>query len=125
MPFLKASLFRTVWLGTIVLLALAVRTSAGLAASADEVYPTDTRVDYVFGCMAANGETQDMLERCSCSIDVIASILTYERYVQAETVLRMRGLTGDRGAEFKDNPVTQRMVDDLRQAQVEADFRCF
>jgi hypothetical protein len=33
------------------------------------------RADYVFACMKTNGETRRALERCSCSIDVIASIL--------------------------------------------------
>jgi hypothetical protein len=36
-------------------------------------YPTVARADYVFGCMQVNGQTRDALERCSCSIDVIAS----------------------------------------------------
>ena len=30
-------------------------------------YPTSARADYVFGCMAVNGQTRDALERCSCS----------------------------------------------------------
>ena len=38
-------------------------------------YPTDALADYVFGCMASNGQTQDSLRRCSCSIDVVASII--------------------------------------------------
>jgi len=42
-------------------------------------YPTAVRADYVFAFMQANGETRQALERCSCSIDVIASILPYER----------------------------------------------
>src|SRR5262252_2642587 len=46
-------------------------------------YPTTARVDFVFGCMKANGETRQVLEQCSCSIDVIATILPYERYVTA------------------------------------------
>ena len=33
------------------------------------------RADYVFACMKTNGETRRALERCSCSIYVIASIL--------------------------------------------------
>ena len=53
-------------------------------------YPTNARADYVFGCMAANGQTREALERCSCSLDIVASILPYDRYVQAETILRMR-----------------------------------
>jgi len=31
--------------------------------------------------MKTNGEIPDMLRRCSCSIDVIASLLPYDRYV--------------------------------------------
>ena len=47
-------------------------------------YPTSARADYVFACMKTNGDTRQVLEQCSCSIDVIASILPYERYVTAE-----------------------------------------
>ena len=50
---------------------------ASLAASANDLpandYPTVARADYVFGCMASNGQTRDALEKCSCSVDVIAS----------------------------------------------------
>ena len=38
-------------------------------------YPTPVVADYVIGCMASNGETQDMLQRCSCSIDAVSSIM--------------------------------------------------
>jgi hypothetical protein len=48
-----------------------------------------TGADYVFACMKANGETRPALEKCSCSIDVIASILPYDRYVAAETFLSL------------------------------------
>jgi hypothetical protein len=49
-------------------------------------YPTAARADYVFACMKANGETRPALDQCSCSIDVIATMLPYERYVAGETV---------------------------------------
>jgi len=42
-------------------------------------YPTAARADYVFACMKTNGDTRQALEQCSCSIDVIASILPYDR----------------------------------------------
>ena len=48
--------------------------------------PTDARADFVFGCMKANGDTHDALERCSCAIDVIATILPYKAYEKGETV---------------------------------------
>jgi hypothetical protein len=88
-------------------------------------YPTAVRADYVFGCMKANGETRQALERCSCSIDVIASILPYERYVTADTVLSMAQVPGTLGSQFRATEVARTAVDDLRRAQAEAEVRCF
>jgi hypothetical protein len=88
-------------------------------------YPTVARADYVFGCMKANGDTRQALERCSCSIDVIASILPYERYVTAETVLSMAQVQGTLGSQFRSTEYAKVAVDELRRAQAEADVRCF
>ena len=95
------------------------------SSSALDDYPTAARADYVLGCMAVNGGTQDALQRCSCSVDVIASIVPYERYQQAETVLRMRrGVGGYLADEFQ-APPTAELVRALREAQAEAEVRCF
>lgn len=88
-------------------------------------YPTEARADYVFACMAANGQTQEALRRCSCSIDAIAAILPYDRYVEAETVLRMRQVPGERSAIFRGTAPTTAVVADLRRAQAEAEISCF
>jgi hypothetical protein len=88
-------------------------------------YPTTARVDYVFGCMKANGETRQVLERCSCSIDVIANVLPYDRYVSAETVLSMAQVPGTLGNQFRATEIAKAAVDDLRRAQAEAEVRCF
>ena len=88
-------------------------------------YPTAVRADYVFGCMAANGQTQQSLERCSCSIDVIASVIPYERYVQAETVLRISQTPGQRSEIMRSTGALRDVVADLRRAQVEAEVQCF
>jgi len=88
-------------------------------------YPTAARADYVFGCMAANGRAREMLVRCSCSIDEIAAILPFERYEQAETVLSMRRVGGERMAVFNSAVVAETMVADLRRAQAEAELICF
>jgi hypothetical protein len=88
-------------------------------------YPTSARADYVFGCMKANGDTQRSLDQCSCSIDIIASIVPYERYVTAETVLRMAQVRGNLGGEFRSTEQAKAAVDDLRRAQAEAEVRCF
>ncbi len=88
-------------------------------------YPTQARVDYVFGCMAANGQTHDAMERCSCSIDVIASILPYDRYVEAETILSMRQGVGQQASVFRSTKQFDDIVADLRRTQAEAEIRCF
>ena len=107
--------------------ALAAILAMTVSVAAHEIndYPTEARADYVFACMASNGQTQDALRRCSCSIDVIATILPYDSYVEADTVLRMRLIGGEKSVIFKDSEGTKRMVENLRRAQAESEIRCF
>ena len=108
-------------------LAAAVLAFASPVAEAarDNDYPTTAIADYVFGCMGANGQTREALEKCSCSIDLIASILPYDRYVTAETVLQMRGVGGEKGAIFRSEAGMVEVVAELRRAQAESEMRCF
>jgi len=105
----------------------ALLAALGTPAGAQQLndYPTVARTDYVFGCMKANGETRDALERCSCSIDVVATILPYERYIAAETVISLSQLQGERGAPFRSPEQSRGAVDEMRRAQAEAEVRCF
>lgn len=110
----------------LVMVAAAMLGTAGAAhAAKDNDYPTVAIADYVFGCMASNGQTRDVLEKCSCSIDVISSHLTYENYVDAETILSMRLLGGEKSAVFKTAAAYKNKVADLRRAQAEAEILCF
>jgi hypothetical protein len=115
------SLFRS----SVVVAALIV-IAAGRARADDlNDYPTSARADYVFGCMKANGETQELLQKCSCSIDVIASIIPYDRYVTAETILSMSQVTGPVGSEFRSTEPARQSLQEFRRAQAEAEIRCF
>ena len=108
--------------------ALVAWTGVALAQAAaplENDYPTDARAEYVFACMAVNGQNQDVLRRCSCSIDVVASILPYDRYVAAETVLTMRQVGGERVGMMRTAPSANAMVQDLRRAQAEGKCCCF
>ncbi|WP_244472437.1 MULTISPECIES: hypothetical protein [unclassified Methylobacterium] len=96
-----------------------------LAVDGENDYPTEARADYIFGCMAANGQSREALSRCSCSLDALASILPYDKYVQASTVLSMRQGIGARTAQFKTTKVFDDQVADLRRAQAEAEIRCY
>ncbi|ARO55604.1 hypothetical protein [Methylorubrum extorquens] len=104
---------------------LAAAMLAAPARADDNDYPTDVRADYVFGCMAANGQTREALEKCSCSLDALASILPYDRYVQASTILSMRQGIGQRTAAFKSTKMFDDKVAELRRAQAEAEIRCY
>ena len=110
-----------------IVAALAVVIGMVAAARAEDLndYPTSARAEYVFGCMKANGETRQSIEQCSCSIDVIASILPYERYVTAETVLSMSQVRSTLGSEFRTSEQATSALNDLRRAQAEAEVRCF
>ncbi len=104
-----------------------VLATTAVSARADDVndYPTVARSEYVFGCLKANGETREAIRQCSCSIDVIASLLPYDHYVTAETVLSMSQVRGNLGGEFRSSEQAANALNDLRRAQAEAEVRCF
>jgi hypothetical protein len=117
---------------TFVRIRLVVAALGGLVATsamarAEDVndYPTSARSEYVFGCMKANGETRQSIDQCSCSIDIIASLLPYDRYTTAETVLSMSQVRGNLGTQFRSSEQAKGALDDLRRAQAEAEVRCF
>ncbi|MBD1545401.1 hypothetical protein HK439_03955 [Labrenzia aggregata] len=110
---------------SVVLLGVTGQAEAQNMAERLNDYPTEARADYVFGCMATNGRSRDVLRRCSCSIDVIASIIPYEKYVDAETVLSLRQVGGEQMSIFRTTAMAKELVANLRRAQAEADILCF
>jgi len=83
------------------------------------------RADYVFACMTTNGQTQEALNRCACAIDTIAAAVPYESYEKAETILRMRHEAGGYLAQEFRIPVSNAILEQLQEAQAEADISCF
>jgi len=106
-----------------VLVAAVVGIPVGAAELND--YPTTARADYVFACMNTNGNTRRALEQCSCSIDMIASILPYDRYVAAETFLSLSQVPGRFGTMFRLPEQARTATSELGRAQAEAQVRCF
>lgn len=107
-----------------LILALASAANPTAGQSVDE-YPTAARVEYVLGCMAVNGQTPEILRKCSCSIDFIASVIPYEKYVQIETILRMRQLHSERTAIFHGSMWANAMIDELKSVEAESTLECF
>ena len=95
------------------------------APSAANDFPTSARAEYVFACMSTNGQSREMLDKCSCSVDTIAGLMSYEEYVDAETAVRMRLMSGERTAIFRDVEWVNKAVEKLRAAQAEAEINCF
>ena len=110
-----------------IVAALIVLAASTAIARSEEVndYPTAARAEYVFGCLKANGESRQAIEQCSCSIDVVASLIPYDRYITAETVLSLSQVRGDMGSPFRTSEQATNALNDLRRAQAEAEVRCF
>jgi len=88
-------------------------------------YPTSVLADYVFACMAANGQRYDILQKCSCSIDYIADRLSHDDYLQAETIMRAQQDIGQRGVFYRDTKWANDKVDRLKKYQAESTLECF
>ncbi|WP_330083266.1 hypothetical protein [Methylocystis iwaonis] len=108
-----------------LVLAMLLLAAAPAAAADINDYPTSARADYVFACMKANGDSRLSLEQCSCSIDVIASILPYDSYVAAETVASVNQQPGQIGMMMRNTGTARDTLETLRRAQAEAQVRCF
>ena len=110
------------------IVAVTAAWAAALAAtSSANDYPTSARAEYVFACMKTNGETRQTLEQCSCSIDVIASLIPYDSYVAGETVASMDQEPGqvgppEPGTERLHGRPPQQVAEDLLLATLLADL---
>jgi hypothetical protein len=109
----------------IISAALLLARSGSVGAAELNDYPTSARAEYVFGCMKANGETRQSIEQCSCSIDVVASLVPYDRYITGETALSMSQVRGNLSAQFRTSEQATNAINEIRRAQAEAEVRCF
>ena len=103
---------------------LAATQASAQTATAINDYPTMARADYVFACMQVNGRSRQILEKCSCSIDVIAELLPYEKYEDAETIMSIRQKGGEAVSPLM-TPEYQEKIVEMKRAQVEGELRCF
>ena len=110
-------------LSAVALIFAAAMTPGGAALAND--FPTAARVDYVIGCMAANGQDQIVMSKCACSIDYIAERMTFAEYTEIETIKRMRLVAGERAGIFREVPRITDAMNHFQLLQVEADLQCF
>ncbi len=108
-----------------ILLAAGHAFAAEKKLTRETVYPTQARVIYVLQCMDANGKSPEFLQKCSCGIDVIASLIPYDTYETADTGLQMTNVPGVRAAALRQTTTVIDAIDKLRKAQAESNLRCF
>jgi hypothetical protein len=108
-----------------LILAAVLLSAAPAAAGPVNDYPTAARADYVIACMASNGQSHIVMEKCACSIDAIADRITYDDYTAIETVKVMADQPGERAGIFRSSGWAKDLMDRFRQAQVAADRKCF
>lgn len=104
--------------------AVAAMAPAAVAADCDNDFTTRTRGDYIYACMQVNGANQLVLERCACSIDVIASLINQEDYIEAETIMSYK-LRGGESVQSVLHPAAKEKVHKLKLAQLEGELKCF
>lgn len=89
-------------------------------------YPTQDRVEFVLQCIKKNGGLRyETLYSCNCSIDKIASQMSFEDYTDATTYTFMRSTPGEKGGIFRDPPQAKKLRDELKNAQSFAQKSCF
>ena len=100
-------------------------TGQGSEDTAGGDFPTTAIADYVLGCMAANGNSYEALQQCSCSIDFIKARMDYASYEEAETILKVQRDIGQRGMFYRDSNWAKSRVERLEALQAESTLRCF
>ena len=109
-------------------------TGAALAAPQDDNapardphdYPTSERVTYVEACMRARPELghYEMLNKCSCVLDIIASKVTFDDFDTMNTAVNAATIGGERGSLFRDTPAMQDKIKEFRKLQGDAQKSC-
>ena len=87
--------------------------------------PTREKVEYVFACMQGNEDSQAYVAKCSCSIDYIDDQMTYDDYVEAETIMSLRQIYGEKSLMFKNTPNAMEIYSNMQNILAEAEMECF
>jgi hypothetical protein len=71
------------------------------------------------------GGHYEMLNKCSCMLDAIASVLSYDDYVEMSTALNANTIGGEGGSAIRDAPLLQDQIKQFRAVQAKAQKSCF
>jgi len=118
-----SSLSRALLPAAAALLALAAFSAPARAAND---YPTLDRVVYVEACMAQHpGPRYEMLAKCSCTLDKIASEVSFSDFETMATATNANSIGGERGSELRDSEAMQNEIKRFRTLQSKAKQSCY
>jgi hypothetical protein len=118
-------LYRLLCLLALPLVGCATATATATPTKAND-FPTSERVIYVQECMRTHpGPHFEMINKCSCAIDTMASEVPYEDYVGMATVVNAMSIGGERGGALRDNETVKPQIKRYRDLQAKAQKACF
>jgi hypothetical protein len=98
-----APVMPALWLLAIAALAPVTLSANPAADTESNDYPTQARVEYVLRCMDYHGgQVYENMYACVCSIDTIASELSYDEFLRGEVLAQLRTTPGERGGLFRE-----------------------
>lgn len=107
--------------GTAILAA-----GAAHAAGKTNDFPTVARAEYVMACMSGAPQQYEYLQRCSCAVDTIAAHMTYEQFVDAQTIRSMQESHNRNALEVYGNlDIAKKPLDRFYIAEAYAELKCF
>ena len=83
-------------------------------------YPTIARVEYVNECVGRNGGKLAAMYQCSCAIDKIADVLSYDDFIEASTFAKYATLPGQGGSIFRDSDRARELAKSYRALEAES-----
>jgi hypothetical protein len=108
------------------LIAVSCCLLASSLAQAANDFPTSDRVLYVQECMRNNpGPNYEMVNKCSCALDKLASEVKFADYVNMTTVTNAVSIGGERGGTLRDNETIKPQIARYRELQAKARKACF
>lgn len=106
------------------MLTLTLALSGSIAAAND--FPTLDRVLFVEACVRDHPDRQhqEMVYKCSCAVDALASEISYDDYVELSTASDAGQIAGERGAAIRESGTGRSMAKDFRAARAKAYNSC-
>jgi hypothetical protein len=89
-------------------------------------FPTVARAEYVMACMSGAPQQYEYLMKCSCAIDTMAGHLTYEQFVDAQTIRSMQQSHNRNAIDVYGNlDINKKPLDRFYLAEAYAELKCF